>query len=115
MFSGAGDGIRTRDIQLGKLTLYQLSYTRSYSANIDAPEMQVKDEMVPESLSRVRRLSISGGRRHNCAHSDGSGAGSRNSERCGWSAFRLHIDVKRNSLFPVAFVSYKAVHNAYLL
>ena len=25
---GAGDGIRTRDIQLGKLTLYQLSYTR---------------------------------------------------------------------------------------
>jgi len=26
--NGAGDGIRTRDIQLGKLTLYQLSYTR---------------------------------------------------------------------------------------
>ena len=26
--SGAGDGIRTRDIQLGKLTLYQLSYSR---------------------------------------------------------------------------------------
>ena len=26
---GAGDGIRTRDIQLGKLTLYQLSYTRA--------------------------------------------------------------------------------------
>ncbi len=24
----AGDGIRTHDIQLGKLTLYQLSYTR---------------------------------------------------------------------------------------
>jgi hypothetical protein len=24
----AGDGTRTRDIQLGKLTLYQLSYTR---------------------------------------------------------------------------------------
>ena len=25
----AGDGARTRDIQLGKLVLYQLSYTRS--------------------------------------------------------------------------------------
>ena len=25
---GAGDGTRTRDIQLGKLTLYQLSYSR---------------------------------------------------------------------------------------
>ena|GEM_PF-2854870 len=25
---GAGDEVRTRDIQLGKLTLYQLSYTR---------------------------------------------------------------------------------------
>jgi hypothetical protein len=28
--SGAGDGIRTRDIQLGKLTLYQLSYSRKF-------------------------------------------------------------------------------------
>jgi hypothetical protein len=27
--AGAGDGIRTRDIQLGKLTLYQLSYSRT--------------------------------------------------------------------------------------
>jgi len=27
-FQRAGDGIRTRDIQLGKLVLYQLSYTR---------------------------------------------------------------------------------------
>ena len=26
---GAGDGIRTRDIQIGKLALYQLSYSRS--------------------------------------------------------------------------------------
>ena len=25
---GAGNGIRTRDFQLGKLTLYQLSYAR---------------------------------------------------------------------------------------
>jgi hypothetical protein len=27
-FDGAGDGIRTRDPQLGKLMLYQLSYAR---------------------------------------------------------------------------------------
>src|SRR5690606_16791783 len=27
--AGAGDGIRTRDIQLGKLTLYRLSYSRA--------------------------------------------------------------------------------------
>jgi hypothetical protein len=27
--SGAGDGIRTRDIQLGRLALHQLSYSRS--------------------------------------------------------------------------------------
>jgi hypothetical protein len=27
-FFGAGDGIRTRDINLGKVALYQLSYSR---------------------------------------------------------------------------------------
>ena len=27
--TGAGDGIRTRDPQLGRLMLYQLSYTRA--------------------------------------------------------------------------------------
>ena len=28
--NGAGDEARTRDIQLGRLTLYQLSYSRSW-------------------------------------------------------------------------------------
>ena len=28
-FTGAGNGVRTRDPQLGKLMLYQLSYSRS--------------------------------------------------------------------------------------
>ena len=28
MINGAGDEIRTRDIQLGRLSLYQLSYSR---------------------------------------------------------------------------------------
>ncbi len=32
--TGAGNGARTRDIQLGKLTLYQLSYARSGDQNI---------------------------------------------------------------------------------
>ena len=27
-WTGAGDGIRTRDIDLGKVALYQLSYSR---------------------------------------------------------------------------------------
>ena len=30
---GAGDEIRTRDIQLGRLTLYQLSYSRKTTMN----------------------------------------------------------------------------------
>ena len=29
VYIGAGDGIRTRDINLGKVALYQLSYSRS--------------------------------------------------------------------------------------
>ena len=32
-FHGAGDGIRTRDIDLGKVALYQLSYSRSMVGN----------------------------------------------------------------------------------
>ena len=30
--NGAGGGIRTRDPNLGKVVLYQLSYTRKFSA-----------------------------------------------------------------------------------
>ena len=30
VFYGAGDGARTRDIKLGKLALYQLSYARTF-------------------------------------------------------------------------------------
>lgn len=30
LFYGAGDGDRTRDIKLGKLALYQLSYARFF-------------------------------------------------------------------------------------
>ena len=34
--SGAGNGVRTRDPQLGKLMLYQLSYSRLQAANVMA-------------------------------------------------------------------------------
>ena len=33
--TGAGDGIRTRDIDLGKVALYQLSYSRSEAQRRD--------------------------------------------------------------------------------
>ena len=39
---GAGDGIRTRDINLGKVALYQLSYSR-----------EVSDPILPSLLSDV--------------------------------------------------------------
>jgi hypothetical protein len=40
---GAGNGIRTRDFQLGKLTLYQLSYARK-RRNINAWLFLCKEE-----------------------------------------------------------------------
>ena len=46
----AGDGTRTRDIQLGKLTLYQLSYSRRtysmeplYNRNYDLPHAAISN------------------------------------------------------------------------
>jgi hypothetical protein len=33
-FTGAGDGVRTRDIDLGKVALYQLSYSRPAFSNL---------------------------------------------------------------------------------
>lgn len=43
--NGAGDGIRTRDINLGKVALYQLSYSRS--ANLGRPELELLQEADP--------------------------------------------------------------------
>ncbi len=34
---GAGDETRTRDIQLGRLKLYQLSYSRTFSTRLSSP------------------------------------------------------------------------------
>ena len=38
--SGAGDGVRTRDPELGKLVLYQLSYTRVFAEYPQTPPQQ---------------------------------------------------------------------------
>jgi hypothetical protein len=40
-FRKAGDRIRTGDIQLGKLTLYQLSYTRILRSSLPRGKMDV--------------------------------------------------------------------------
>ncbi len=40
---GAKDEIRTRDPDLGKVVLYQLSYFRVWSANIDRNEYSARD------------------------------------------------------------------------
>ncbi len=37
---GAGDGIRTRGIDLGKVALYQLSYSRSKGRLHSPPELE---------------------------------------------------------------------------
>ena len=40
--SGAEDEVRTRDLQLGKLSLYQLSYFRMRTANVRACRLLLK-------------------------------------------------------------------------
>ena len=42
---GAGDGIRTRDIDLGKVALYQLSYSR-------APQIPIVHHNLPDCQLR---------------------------------------------------------------
>jgi hypothetical protein len=61
--SGAGDEIRTRDPQLGRLMLYQLSYTRSRNDEVGT--------MNDELLFRVHRSEFivssgAGGRIRTC-------------------------------------------------
>src|SRR5215208_1046002 len=51
--SRAGDGVRTRDIQLGKLALYQLSYSRDITnGDHGTPESRPAPE-APGSLPRA--------------------------------------------------------------
>ena len=46
----AGDGVRTHDIQLGKLALYQLSYTRATPAMYTSKEPQIGIEPMTARL-----------------------------------------------------------------
>src|SRR4029077_1919540 len=56
----AGDGARTRDIQLGELTLYQLSYSRrSCCCNILALALDVKSDAVVSGIVSNRRSATS--------------------------------------------------------
>ena len=52
--NGAGDGVRTRDINLGKVALYQLSYSRvvGYST--------FSDEFVAKSIHVIATLDLTG-------------------------------------------------------
>ena len=50
---GAGDGIRTRDINLGKVALYQLSYSRepSFIVARSAPVCQIQPDQPPTHIT----------------------------------------------------------------
>ena len=50
---GAGDGIRTRDIDLGKVALYQLSYSRPLGKPHFPPQTILLSNVVGKSLIRV--------------------------------------------------------------
>ena len=52
---GAGDGDQTRDLRLGKPTLYQLSYTRITDANytVSCYLSQVKDAKIAGHTLRI--------------------------------------------------------------
>jgi hypothetical protein len=52
--TGAGDGIRTRDIDLGKVALYQLSYSRlKRNLHFDLTAGQLSNQASPSNISIV--------------------------------------------------------------
>jgi hypothetical protein len=51
--NGAGDGVRTRDINLGKVALYQLSYSR-----VERGYSTFSDEFVPKSIHVIATLDL---------------------------------------------------------
>ena len=50
--TGAGDGTRTRDIDLGKVALYQLSYSRAFDLEISGPEAPMSRDDAPNAPAR---------------------------------------------------------------
>ena len=63
--TGAGDGVRTRDLELGKLALYQLSYTRNlrhtaHSHTIRQAEiLSLLNDLVPSHTSNGEKTICS--------------------------------------------------------
>ena len=55
---GAGDGIRTRDIQLGRLSLYQLSYSRTLPTDGAEPRPTLHSRATP-TRGHVRSVGAS--------------------------------------------------------
>ena len=54
--TGAGDEIRTRDPQLGRLMLYQLSYTRPFQCRLSISNCQFTKTNQPQLFNRQSRL-----------------------------------------------------------
>jgi hypothetical protein len=54
--NGAGDEIRTRDINLGKVALYQLSYSRVHSSMPHHPSQCQMHEVFPHKDNISRQL-----------------------------------------------------------
>jgi hypothetical protein len=53
-YTGAGDGIRTRDINLGKVALYQLSYSRVWAYTT------FSDDFVAKSIHLIATRALRG-------------------------------------------------------
>ena len=53
----AGDGARTRDIKLGRLALYQLSYSRDSRLTIPVPTRPTRYRMVGEGFEPSKALA----------------------------------------------------------
>ena len=51
--NGAGDGIRTRDINLGKVALYQLSYSRVATPSFSRDTAPVVNFMQSSYLNHI--------------------------------------------------------------
>jgi hypothetical protein len=59
---GAGDGIRTRDINLGKVALYQLSYSRACGGkDLRTAFIVALGSGESQTLSEVTTFSVSSG------------------------------------------------------
>src|SRR5215831_5513365 len=68
---GAGDETRTRDPQLGRLMLYQLSYTRPRIADFELRISNFNRQILPKSA--IRNSPGAGGRIRTCVGREPAG------------------------------------------